>query len=253
MHHGRPLGVLVGADGRDHGGDAGTDVLAHDDGNGRTVAHLSGDRQGLENAHGSGAGLNDGSEHRPGQHTQNGILEQDEQILERRHIPQPGDGGGHGLHAEHQCGEAQKDRAGILFLVIFAEHVIDDAHKGQHRRKGGGFQQPDEDIAAGNPRQAENPGGDGGADVGTHDHVDGLTQGHQAGVDEAHHHHRGGRGALDHGGHRKTRQQARHLVGGHLPKQGAKAPPCPSLQSLAHHIHAEEKQAQSADQIQKLE
>ena len=53
--------------------------------------------------------------------------------------------------------------------------------------------------------KAQKPGRDGRADVGAHDDVDGLTQRHQARVDKADHHDRGGGRALNDGRDAKTR------------------------------------------------
>ena len=253
VHHGGPVGVFVGAHGGQHGRDAGADVLAHDDGNGGGIADAAGDGQGLQNAHGGGGGLDDARQHRSHQHAQNGIAEHQEQLGELRHVLQAGHGPAHGLHAEHQGGKAQQDGAGVLLLVGLAEHIEDDADQGQHRGKGRGLQQLHPGAAAVDARQAQQPRGDGGAHVGAHDDVDGLAQGHQPRVHEAHHHHRGGGGALDNGGDAQARQEAHEHPAGHLIQQGPQLAAGPAFQGLAHHVHAEQEQTQSAHQRQRIE
>ena len=184
----------------------------------------------------------------PGQHAQHRVFEQDEHLLEGGDVPQAGNGAGHGLHAVHQGGEAQQDHPCVLFFRVLDKHIEDDPDKGQHRCEGGGLQQPDQQVAAVDPREAQQPCRDGGADVGPHDHVDGLLQGHQAGIDEANHHHRGGGGALDDRGDAQSRQQSGQLSGGQLFQQDAEPSSCPALQGLPHDAHAEQEQAQAAQQ-----
>ena len=58
----------------DQGGDAGADVLAHDDGDGHAVGDGAGHGQGLQNANGGGGGLDDAGEDGAYQHTQQGIV-----------------------------------------------------------------------------------------------------------------------------------------------------------------------------------
>ena len=125
---------------------------------------------------------------------------------------QPGHGAAHGVHAEHQDGEAQEDRAGVLLLVVLGRHGEDHTDEGQDRGKRSGLEQLDEEVPAVQTRQAQDPGRDGGADVGPHDNADGLAQGEQAGVYKAHHHDRGGGRTLDDCRHAQARQKAQKLI-----------------------------------------
>ena len=248
----RPLGVPVGPHRGEHSGNAGADVLPHNNRDRRAPGDLPRDGQRLKDAHRSRAGLDYGSEQRAGQQAQDGAAKQEEELLEGGDAAQPRHRSGHLLHAEHQRGKAQKNDSGVLFLVAFAEHIADDANKRQKRREGGGLEQPDKKIAALNAGQAEKPGRHGGADVGAHNNIDRLLQGHQAGVDKPDYHHRGRRGALD---------NRRNYNPGYKPGQPAcckpaeKRPepaPSPALQGLSHQIHAEQKQAQPAQKGQHM-
>ena len=80
-----------------------------------------------------------------------------------------------------------------------------------------------------------------------HNHVDGLPQGEQAGVHKAHHHHRGGRGALDHRRDPKAREEPQQLLGGQLPQQALQATPRPFFQGSPHQVHPKQEQAQAAN------
>lgn len=253
VDHGGPAGVFIGAHGGQYGRDAGADVLTHDDRDGGGIADASGDRQCLENAHRGGGGLDNPRQHRAHQHAQHRVAEHQEQLGELRHILQPRHRAAHGLHAEHQGGKAQQNGAGVLLFGVLAEHVEDDAHQRQHRGEGGGLQQLDPQAAAVDARQAQQPGGDGGAHIGAHNDVDGLTQGHEAGVDKAYHHHCGGRGALNDGGDAQARQKAHKHPAGHLIQETAQLAAGPALQGLAHQVHAEQEQAQAAYQGQHIE
>lgn len=81
--------------------------------------------------------------------------------------------------------------------------------------------------------EAEDPGRNGGTDIGAHDNTDGLAQRHQTGIDETDNHNRSGRGALNNGGNTKAGQQTHQAVLGHLFQQRAQATARPALQGLA--------------------
>ena len=130
MHHGGPLRVPVGSHRGQKGGDAGADILSHDDGDGGGIADLSRHRQRLQDAYGGGAGLNHAGQHSARQHAQDRIFEGQKQLGKGGHIPQPRHGGAHGLHAEHQRGKAQKDGAGVPLFAVFAVHVEENTQQG---------------------------------------------------------------------------------------------------------------------------
>jgi len=88
MNEGGPACVLIGAHGREHGGDGGADILAHDDGNGTAISHCASGGQGLKDSHRSGGGLDDGSEDSSGQHAQNGVGEHQQDVGKGGHIGQ---------------------------------------------------------------------------------------------------------------------------------------------------------------------
>ena len=64
--------------------------------------------------------------------------------------------------------------------------------------------------------QGHDPCGEGGSDVGTHNHADGLGQGEQTGRDEGYRHDGGGRRRLHRTGHEGTGEHTREAVGSHL-------------------------------------
>ena len=73
-----------------------------------------------------------------------------------------------------------------------------------------------EQVVALNAREAQKPGGEGGADVGAKDHVEGLGEVHDAGVDQTYQHDRGGRGRLHGNGNDCAESQADEGIGGHF-------------------------------------
>ena len=191
MDEGGPTGVLAGPDGGQQGRDAGTDVLAHDDGDGRAKAHRPGDTQGLKDTHGSGGGLDHRRQQGSCRHAQDGIGEGGEDAGKVLVLGQGGHGGAHGLHAEHQDGEARQDGAYILPpLALSGGHGQHHPHRCQNGREGAGLQELQQQAAALNAHKGQHPGGHRGADVGAHDDAYRLLQVHNAGVDEAHHHDR---------------------------------------------------------------
>ena len=188
MYQRRPFGVLGGAHGGNQRSDAGADVLSHDDGNGRAIGDLSGAGQCLQNTDRGGAGLNDGSQNGTRQHSQHRILEHDKHLPEFRNVFQPGYRAGHGLHSEHQRGKTKQNRSGVLLFAVFRKQVADHAYQRKNRRERRGLEQADKYISAFNAAQTQNPRRDCGAHIGAHDHIDGLAQGQQAGIDEANYH-----------------------------------------------------------------
>ena len=65
VDQGGALRVFIRPHGGEHGGGAGSDVLPHNDGDGRAVGDLPGYGQRLQNTHGGGAGLDERRERRP--------------------------------------------------------------------------------------------------------------------------------------------------------------------------------------------
>ena len=250
VHKSRPSGVFGSADGGKHGSDAGADVLTHDNGDGSAIADRTGDGQRLQDTYGSGAGLDDGGEYRTGQRAENRILEHEEQLLELGNILKTGNGIGHSVHAEHQRGKAQKDHAGVFLFAVFQENVEDHTDQRQHGGEGGRLQKLNKQAVAVDGAKAQDPCGDGGTNIGTHDHIDGLSQLQKTGVYEADHHDSGGGRTLDHGGDGHAGKKTGKLIGGQLAQQGTQAVTCPALQCLAHNVHAEQEQTQATDHSQ---
>ena len=253
VHNGGALGVLVRADRGDHGRDGGADVLPHDDGDGRGVAHRAGDGKRLQNTDGRRARLDDGGEDRAGEHAEDGILEGNEKIRKGGDILKTGDGAAHRFHAEHERCKAEQDHAGVLFLAAAAEHIVDDADERKDGREGAWLQKLHPEVARVDAAEAQKPCRDRRADVRAHDDVDRLTQRHEAGVDKADHHDGGGGGTLDDGGDAKTREEARKYAARHPIEQGAELIARAALERLTHEIHAEEEERKSADHRQYIE
>ena len=75
---------------------------------------------------------------------------------------------------------------------------------------------------------------------------------HNAGVDEADHHDRGGRGTLDDGGHAEAQQEAAQAAAGHLTEDGLQLATGLLFQRVAHQLHPEQEQGQSANERQHI-
>ena len=144
------------------------------------------------------------------------LTEMNEQdIAELGNVLKTRNGVGHDGHAVHEGGEAQQDHACVLLLAALGKQEQGDTDKGKNGGKGGGLEHL-QNAAAFDTGKAEYPCGDGGTDVGTHDDVDGLLEGHQTGVYKADDHDGGGGRALDDGGHADTGKKAGYLVRGQL-------------------------------------
>ncbi len=149
----------------------------------------------------------------------------------------------HGVHSEHQRGEAQKYKSAVLFLSALAEHIQYYSCQSQNGSKGGGLKELYKNIVAVYSRKAQHPCGHGCTHVGAHNYIYRLFQRHKPGVYKAHYHYGNGGGALNHGGYPKPRKYPLKPSRGKFPKQGAEALSSSSLQSLSHYIHTEKEQA----------
>ena len=246
MNHRDPLGPSGDADGGNQGGDAGADILTHNDWNGHTVAEGAGQSQGLQDTHGGGGGLDYRRKDRAHQHAQDGIIESRQQIGEARQIGKRTDSVLHHIHAGHQNCEADQDTAHIPAPLSFRGHDQQDAHQREQRRKVFRLHKIQEETLAFNARQRQNPGRQGRAHIGPHNYPDGLSQIHHAGVHHAHQHHRHSGGRLDRNGNPRAQQQALDGIGGHFFQQALQTAASHFLQALGHGGHAIEEKSQAA-------
>ena len=247
VHHSGPAGVLIRTHRGQQCGHTGADVLTHDDGNGTAVGDHTGGAQCLQDAHAGAGALDDAGDQCAYQNAQQGVGEAGEQtgepclVLQRQHRV------GHGGHAGHQHGKADKDSAHAFFLLTLT-HIQQNADKCKHRAERSGLEHLDDEAVALQAGQAQDPAGDRGAHVAAHDDADGLVQFHDAAVDKAHHHNGGGAGALDDGGDAQTQEEALDGAVGQLAQDLLQLAACLLFQRLAHDVHTEQEQGQAAQQ-----
>ena len=247
VHHGGAARILVGTHGGDQRGDAGADVLAHDDGDGTAIGDNTGGAQCLQDTNAGAGALDDTGDNGTHQNAQQRIGEADEQVGEPCLILQGQHSIGHGGHTGHQHGKADQNGADTPALFAFA-HVQKDADKGQHRAEGGGLEHIDQEAVALQAGKAQDPAGDRGAHIAAHDNADGLMQLHDAAVDKADHHNGGGAGALDHGGDAQTQEKALERVVSQFAQDLLQLAAGLLFQRLAHDVHTEQEQGQAAQQ-----
>ena len=123
---------------------------------------------------------------------------------------------------------------------------------GEEEEEADGGQQHGEGEAARPFAEAEesyDPGCCRGADIGAHDDRHGTRKGEETGVDEAHHHHCGGRRRLDDCRYAGAGEDAAYGVGGDFAEDGAHAASSRFLQAFAHLLHGIEKDGQGPDEI----
>ena len=182
--------VLARADGGQQRRHTGTDVLAHDDRQRRTILHSARHAQRLQNTDRRGGGLDHSCQQETRDHAQDRIGEHQQNVREFRHVGQRLNRRAHHVHAVHQHGEADQDLADVVLLLALGEHDEGHAAKRHDGREGRGLEQLNKEVAALNACQRQNPAGDRGTDIRTHNHAGRLRQLHDAGVDEANDHDR---------------------------------------------------------------
>ena len=240
--------VAFDADAGDQGGDAGADILAHDDGNGHAVGNISRQSQGLQNAHRRGRALNDAGKQRADQNAQERITEGGEQAGKLRHIRQRADGTAHELHAVHQHGKAYQNRADVPASGLLGHHDKDGTHHGKDQGEILRLQELQPYVVRLQAHQGKQPGRQRRADVGAHNDAGGLGNVHKARVDQAHQHDGHRRGRLDRNGDARAQGKAFQRVGGHTLEGVLQLAAGHTFQPRGHDVHAVEEKGQTADE-----
>ena len=247
MDEGRAFGVFVRTGRGDQRCNGGADVLAHDDGHGGGVGDSTRAGQRLQDAHRRRGRLQHGSQHSAGNDAQHRVAEAEEEIHEPGLISQGRHGVGHSVHAGHQNGETQQDLA-YAALAVLTDHIQPDADEAQDRAPGIGVEHFGDKALALEARQRQQPAGNSGTNVGTHDDADGLVQFHQTGVDEADRHNGGGAAGLNNSGDRYAQQQRPDGAGSHGGEDALQFAAGGLLQRLAHQVHAIQEHSDAAHQ-----
>ena len=99
----------------------------------------------------------------------------------------------------------------------------------------------------------DDPGRDGGTDVGTHDDANGLREVHQSGIDEADDHHSGCARRLDECCDEDSGDDAHEAVLGHCGEDGAQAVAGKFFQTFGHDFHTVKEESERAQQAQQVE
>ena len=159
----------------------GADVLAHDDGHGGGVGDSTRAGQRLQDAHRRRGRLQHGSQHSAGNDAQHRVAEAKEEIHEPGLIGQGRHGVGHSVHAGHQNGETQQDLA-YAALAVLTDHIQPDADEAQDRAPGIGVEHFGDKALALEAGQRQQPAGNSGTNVCTHNDTYRLRKGHDAGV-----------------------------------------------------------------------
>ena len=189
------LCVPAGPGGGQHRSDTGAYVLAEQHKHRAVQPQHAPRRQGLQNAHRRGGGLNNSGKQRAGQDTQQGVGEGGHQIQKGRLLPQGGHRRAHHVHADKQHAQTGHDLTDVLELRVFDEHQGGHAQESEHRGHRAHI-------------QGNEQAGDGRTDVCAHDDPHRLAESHHSGADKAHHHHRRGGGGLNDSGDARAHQHA---------------------------------------------
>ena len=249
VDHSGPLGVFVRAHAGNQGGDAGADVLAHDDGKRCGKSDCPGGGHRLENAHRGGGALDDGGYRGPGQDAQHRVGQGGKEGLKGRGIRQRLHGVRHDEHPIEQDAEAQQNLAHKLGLALFPAHQDHNANQRDDRRQGGGLQNGHNRSGGSAPvqiAQAQNQRGYRGADIRAHNHAHGIVQLENPGVYQSDHNDRGGRGALNGGGDDNTQKKAFEQVAGQPFQGDLHLAACQLFQPGAQDVHSEQEESQPA-------
>ena len=190
MGHGRPFGGIVGHGRRNEGGDGGTDIFTQHHGTGHVEADPPVGQEDHREGHGGAGGLQDHGQHGTyhGENEHAAEAEAGQVLHEGQGLGiavQIRNGVFHGRQADEQEGETDDELAEALGAVVL-RHGHCESQRNERDGKGGNVETESE--------EGNQPGRCRGADVGAHDHADGVAQGQQARIDHAHHHDGGSAG-----------------------------------------------------------
>ena len=253
MDAGYALCIGVGANTGDHRSNASTDVLTHNDGRCHAVGNDAGSGQGLQNGNRCSGALDQRGKQRTHYNTHHRVLKADQHICKLGQISQTFHRVLHKVHAIHQNGKADEDGTDALFLIALGTHQHQNTDERNNGRKVFRLHHLNEQTAALQTGKAQDPSSEGGTDVGTKDHADGLSKLHNAGVDQTHQHNGNGRRRLHRNGDGCTQHQADDGVGGGLFQQLFQLAAGHLFQIGRHHVHAVQEKDQAKDQAQNID
>ena len=239
------LRVLSCTNRGNHSSYASTDVLTHNNRDRCAVRNCAGSRKSLQNTNRRRAGLNDRGKNRTCKNTQDRILKHKEQLLESRNVTKTRNSTGHSFHTEHKGCETKKNHTDVFLLIALCKHKEHNTNKCKNRCEGRRLQKLQEHIASRNTAKAQDPSRYRSTDIGTHNYVDRLFQGHQLGVYKAYNHNRCCRRTLNNSSNTKTCKKSRKLASGEFTNHVFKLTTSTSLQSAAHKVHTEKEQTKS--------
>ena len=242
------LAILGGAADGQQRGEGRADVGTQNDGDGRAEGDKAGAGQCLQDTDRCRGRLDDDRDHHAHENAEDGVGHADEQVLERRALPQGRNAGIHQVHAGEQDAEAQHDLADVLFLGVAQEHIKNAANKRDHRCEGLGLHQGQPQAVAGDIRHADELAGDSRTNVRTHDHAYRLREGHDPGVDKADTDDDRARRRLDDAGDEGAENDALDGGRGQLLQYALHLAARQLLQAGAHDRHAVQEQRNTAQQ-----
>ena len=233
MDEGAALRVLLARNRGENRARACADVAAQDDEHAdpevdeALCAHDDEDRDG------DGRGLHDRGDDEAHEDAEHRVRERGQELDDGRDVTECAHRSGHRGDADEEEAEAHHDFAG------FFHHLVRDEvhHHGTREYEDRG----DRGKAEGHEER-----GDGGTDVCAEDDAAGVVQCHQAGVYEGDGHDGSGAGGLDHGGEEQSDQKAGQAVAGEGFEDGTQLRAGDLLDSMAHHVHTCDKQAEAS-------
>ena len=200
------------------GGDAVTDIDAHDDREHTAEGHADGTGNGLQDTDNSRGALDHARDSHAGQKAEKIVVFKGGQQPAQT-VAQGADCAAHVHQTDKENAEPHQDGADIGCAVFFLSDKHDQDHP-DHQGKGSQIVGFEEIQQAGLPgihiHQPDDLGGDGGTHVGTQNDPDGLPEGQKPGTDQTDRQNDGGGGALDHAGDQNTQYKTHDRFVGDL-------------------------------------
>ncbi len=251
MDNAGALCVFAGADGADKGGgDAGTQIDTHDHGVDKVEIHCTGGGESLKNTDHCGGTLDNNGEDKAGEDAEKGhVAEEAENIDEGVGLAERFNGVGH----QHKTGEentkAESYEGCALGGFALDEHKEDNADDKGDRSEVVGLEEGKQSAACLDIHKSDYPGGDGGADVGTHNNADTLTEVQNTCANKTHGEDDGCGGTLNDGGDQQAGKKTGDNIAGELAKEVFEGVTGALLKAVTHDFHTVEEHGKTAEKF----
>jgi len=242
VDHGRALGIFAGTDRCNNRGDAGTDILTHDNRESGRESYSAGGGKCLKYTDRCRRTLYQSGEYRTCDNTEDGIGKSGHKFGEVGGIFKGRDRLFHREHAREKYAEADEYLTKLLAGGLVGYHKEKYADKRREGSEVCGLKEQQQQAVTFKIGETDKLCGDGGTDIGAHYNAYRLLKLKYTGVYKTYDDNGGGRGALDNCGGNGTEQYAGDDVSGKGAEHFFHFTARNLFETVAHNVHSVKEQ-----------